>query len=183
MARFGLWSGELKFVDRLLDADVRNNSAWNHRFFALSQQGLLQSPAGLRVEVDRVFQRIALAVQNESPWNFLVGLTAVEGCGRAEVDYIEQHILTSILPRHPNCSFALSALIDLTSLPTQEDEAAAAVAEQRKSRARAACDRLAVELDPIRSAYWRLRKNELGPAREAPQPGSSEPGVGQEEGT
>ena len=33
VARFSLWSTELPFVDSLLDADVRNNSAWNHRYF------------------------------------------------------------------------------------------------------------------------------------------------------
>lgn len=32
--RFGLWDvGELAVVDGLLQADVRNNSAWNHRWF------------------------------------------------------------------------------------------------------------------------------------------------------
>lgn len=34
--RFGLWaedSGELEAVEALLREDVRNNSAWNHRWF------------------------------------------------------------------------------------------------------------------------------------------------------
>ena len=38
MTRFELWSAELSFVDALLDADVRNNSAWNHRFFVHDKQ-------------------------------------------------------------------------------------------------------------------------------------------------
>jgi protein farnesyltransferase/geranylgeranyltransferase type-1 subunit alpha len=29
------WAGERAFVDRLLARDVRNNSAWHHRFFAV----------------------------------------------------------------------------------------------------------------------------------------------------
>lgn len=32
--RFDLWDqGEIEFVDYLLQKDVRNNSAWNHRNF------------------------------------------------------------------------------------------------------------------------------------------------------
>jgi protein farnesyltransferase/geranylgeranyltransferase type-1 subunit alpha len=33
--RFGLWdnAGEMESVERLLEVDVRNNSAWNHRWF------------------------------------------------------------------------------------------------------------------------------------------------------
>ena len=33
-----LWEGELGFVERLLDEDVRNNSAWHHRFFVLFER-------------------------------------------------------------------------------------------------------------------------------------------------
>lgn len=34
--RFGLWDdGELEAVDMLLKMDVRNNSAWNHRWFVV----------------------------------------------------------------------------------------------------------------------------------------------------
>ena len=28
-----VWDGERRYVEGLLEADVRNNSAWNHRFF------------------------------------------------------------------------------------------------------------------------------------------------------
>ena len=30
-----LWTGELDFVDEMLGQDVRNNSAWHHRFFVV----------------------------------------------------------------------------------------------------------------------------------------------------
>ena len=35
--RFGLWQQELEVVNSLLHEDVRNNSAWNQRFFILSE--------------------------------------------------------------------------------------------------------------------------------------------------
>ncbi|KAK0531600.1 CAAX geranylgeranyltransferase alpha subunit [Tilletia horrida] len=34
-----LWDGELEYTDALLEEDVRNNSAWNHRFFVLFASG------------------------------------------------------------------------------------------------------------------------------------------------
>jgi protein farnesyltransferase/geranylgeranyltransferase type-1 subunit alpha len=34
-----LWASELPLVERLLADDVRNNSAWHHRFFVSSENG------------------------------------------------------------------------------------------------------------------------------------------------
>lgn len=34
-----LWEGELAFVDHMLAEDIRNNSAWHHRFFTVFQSG------------------------------------------------------------------------------------------------------------------------------------------------
>lgn len=34
--RFNLWDkGEIEYINTLLKKDVRNNSAWNHRFFVV----------------------------------------------------------------------------------------------------------------------------------------------------
>lgn len=35
----GLWLGELPYVDDLLQEDVRNNSAWHHRYFVVFGRG------------------------------------------------------------------------------------------------------------------------------------------------
>ena len=35
-----LWNGELEFIDILLRTDVRNNSAWHHRFFVIWDTGV-----------------------------------------------------------------------------------------------------------------------------------------------
>lgn len=34
-----LWNGELDYVESLLQEDIRNNSAWNHRYFVLFSSG------------------------------------------------------------------------------------------------------------------------------------------------
>jgi len=35
-----LWQGELDFVDNMLTEDIRNNSAWHHRFFVVWLNGV-----------------------------------------------------------------------------------------------------------------------------------------------
>lgn len=34
-----VWKGELEYTSSLLDNDVRNNSAWNHRYFVAFESG------------------------------------------------------------------------------------------------------------------------------------------------
>ena len=156
-SRFNAWEAELPFVDRLLDADVRNNSAWNHRHFALTQQRLLSSPAAVRLEVDAALRRLSLAVHNEAAWNFLLGLTACEGCGAEEVEWLERRIVAEVVQPHPHCPFPLSALVDLATHPLQGKEGAG----EKRRKAREACEQLAVRLDPVRSSYWRMRREQL----------------------
>jgi len=33
---FSLWEGELAYVDKLIQDDIRNNSAWNQRYFVVA---------------------------------------------------------------------------------------------------------------------------------------------------
>lgn len=35
-----LWAGELEFVEEMLRDDIRNNSAWHHRFFVVWENGI-----------------------------------------------------------------------------------------------------------------------------------------------
>jgi protein farnesyltransferase/geranylgeranyltransferase type-1 subunit alpha len=37
--RTEVWEGELEYTRKLLEKDVRNNSAWNHRFFVAFESG------------------------------------------------------------------------------------------------------------------------------------------------
>lgn len=64
-------------MDRLIAADVRNNSAWNQRFFVLSHTGF--TPDVLQYEVNYVINRIRIVKNNESTWNFLRGLLLHDG--------------------------------------------------------------------------------------------------------
>lgn len=65
-------------MDKLISKDVRNNSAWNQRFFVLKYTGL--DTDVLKYEVHYAINRIRLVKDNESSWNFLRGILA-EGDG------------------------------------------------------------------------------------------------------
>jgi protein farnesyltransferase/geranylgeranyltransferase type-1 subunit alpha len=91
-----VWKGELPWIESLLEEDVRNNSAWHHRFFVVWQSGVRSGDED-REEVTRreirsvVFQvvgyhswwlilyrfaknKLSLAPNNPSAWNYLRGV-------------------------------------------------------------------------------------------------------------
>ena len=72
---FSLWDRELDYIDTLLEQDVRNNSAWNHRYFTVFGQDP-DSPvtsATCDREIQYAQAAISRAPQNQSPWNYLRG--------------------------------------------------------------------------------------------------------------
>ncbi|KAH6879372.1 hypothetical protein BKA70DRAFT_1127296, partial [Coprinopsis sp. MPI-PUGE-AT-0042] len=76
-----LWQGELDFVEEMLGQDVRNNSAWHHRFFVVWASGVREEGESqsdreriLRRELIFVKQSISLAPNNPSAWNYLRGV-------------------------------------------------------------------------------------------------------------
>ncbi|KAI1784532.1 protein prenylyltransferase [Ganoderma leucocontextum] len=72
-----LWRGERPYVERLLEDDVRNNSAWHHRFFVVFASGVRAGDEDrervLRRELAFAKEKIALAPNNPSAWNYLRG--------------------------------------------------------------------------------------------------------------
>lgn len=75
---YSLFDDELIYVDKLISDDVRNNSAWNQRFFVLKHTGFTTDV--LQREIHYVMNRIRFVKNNESTWNFLRGLL-LEGDG------------------------------------------------------------------------------------------------------
>lgn len=69
---YSLFDNELAYIDSLLSRDVRNNSAWNQRFFVLKHLGLTRET--VQREIHYTMNRIRLIKNNESSWNFLHGL-------------------------------------------------------------------------------------------------------------
>ncbi|CAG8618215.1 16435_t:CDS:2, partial [Acaulospora colombiana] len=73
-----LWQFEMPFVNLMLDQDVRNNSAWHHRFFVAFDSGVRTGDedreAVLRKELNYVKEKISIAPNNLSAWNYLRGI-------------------------------------------------------------------------------------------------------------
>lgn len=67
-----LYDKELEYVERLLDDDVRNNSAWNQRYFVISNTTKFKEDI-IEREVDFALEKIDLVKENESAWNYLRG--------------------------------------------------------------------------------------------------------------
>lgn len=74
--KFDLLDGEIEYTNRLLLNDVRNNSAWNHRFYVQEKLGKLKDKDCdyFKNELEFVLEKIKLAPNNESSWNYLVGI-------------------------------------------------------------------------------------------------------------
>lgn len=73
-----LWSNELEHLDYLIKKDVRNNSAWNQRWFATHKGRSNKNPSlSIKIaksEADYAIQNTALDPHNESPLRYLVAL-------------------------------------------------------------------------------------------------------------
>ncbi|KAI1117169.1 prenyltransferase alpha subunit [Nemania sp. NC0429] len=166
--KLGQWdsSEELTSIGDLLDSDLRNNSAWSHRFFLLFNRPGSSTPDCPTTEpdpkvpadlIDREIsfaqQKIERAPQNQSPWNYLRGVlvkggrplgtvrafaeTFVENLGQGE----EKEVVRS--------SHALDLLADLYK------EA------EEKEKAELCLRRLGEKWDPIREGYWSYRRRIL----------------------
>ena len=84
-----MWTDEVSYASSLIQEDVRNNSAWNHRYFAVrcgrtkkvGRSGVRGVVMGVRPpskralsEVEFAFFHGTLDLYNESAWKYLVGV-------------------------------------------------------------------------------------------------------------
>lgn len=69
----GLSTSEIHFTGKFLLKDVRNNSAWNQRFNVVKQRAKIDFAVGKK-EFSFAVEKMKLAIDNESPWNYIRGL-------------------------------------------------------------------------------------------------------------
>ena len=70
----------LVLLSSILQADLRNNSAWNQRFFVISKTSAW-TKAVKAAEIDYGFSFIKSAPNNQSPWLY------VKGCDTSASDH------------------------------------------------------------------------------------------------
>ena len=147
---FNLWEGELEFSDFLIRDDVRNNSAWNHRWFVLTKAGtikMLDNKVALQ-ELAYVQRKTELAISNECPYNYLRALSS-----RSHVKLQNEEVLSWLE--------SLLASATVTAVPLRTTLVDAYTARGDKMQAVQLCLELANKLDTTRREYWRWRAAQL----------------------
>ncbi|GBB95266.1 hypothetical protein RclHR1_02500015 [Rhizophagus clarus] len=145
---FNLWENELDFVNKLLDKDVRNNSAWNQRYFTIFFNPTKPTEEFLTQEIEYVIEKIKMAPNNISPWNYIKGIIAKsnkdigileELCKEIEnQDIISPHVMGCLVDIHESRARNGSAI--------------------DKEEGIKICTLLADKHDTIRKRYWGYRK-------------------------
>ncbi|THW59198.1 protein prenylyltransferase [Aureobasidium pullulans] len=153
--RFELWDeGELEATEKLIEEDVRNNSAWNHRFFLVSGSKPPKTEDKEVVEREIKFAQEAIreAPQNQSPWNYLRGIvSAAKLLLSSQKEFVNEF---ASVDSEDEDAVRSSHALDLLA------EIYAGEKEQNKKAAKA-YDLLASKYDPIRANYWAYLKDQL----------------------
>jgi len=176
LARFNdeaLWEGECAWVEELLEADVRNNSAWHHRFFVVWLCGVRKGDEDreevLRRELSLAKEKIALAPNNSSAWNYLRGVLEHTKTPLSSLTaFVEPYTIAS-----PATALRGDAVLDLENpLPSEGAELPAACALELLAdiheqvggeaipKAVEIWKYLANEYDTMRKKYWEYRIKE-----------------------
>jgi protein farnesyltransferase/geranylgeranyltransferase type-1 subunit alpha len=148
---FDLWRAEPAFCDEMLQRDVRNNSAWSHRFVAaLGEGGDDKADAAeiARREMGYAETKLRLAPDNESAWNYLRACAAKGGWGALGGE-CERVASEHAREGGPGRRHALALLAE---------------ARARRGDRRSAADAfeaLETSADPIRARYWRWKREAL----------------------
>ncbi|KUI71487.1 Protein farnesyltransferase/geranylgeranyltransferase type-1 subunit alpha [Cytospora mali] len=156
---------EIKAAESLVDEDVRNNSAWSHRFFTVFSDPAHTTACSLSTEydpkvpaeiIDREVKyaqdKILLAPQNQSPWNYLRGVLVKGGRKMGSVeDFVQQ--------------FASDVGVDgeekVTSTHGLELLAEIYAEKGENDKADLCLRRLGEKWDRIRLGYWQWRRQLL----------------------
>ena len=137
----------------MLQRDIRNNSAWNHRWFVVNGRGAkggVTDPEVRTREFKYAMAAIDKAPQNQSPWNYLRGIVRKSGMSLAHLKELAERYANLEQPDTVRSSHALDVLAEVLA------------EEKSKEQAGKALDLLATKYDPIRKNYWEYRKGLLG---------------------
>lgn len=170
VAKLGLWNAsEVSATEGLIEDDVRNNSAWSHRFFVVFSDPTVCTPdlastahdakvpsSIIEREIAYAQEKILLAPQNQSGWNYLRGVLAKGGRGLATMADFARQFVSGLGEGEGKEQVESSHALDLLSEAYME--------QQDLAQARLCLQRLWEKWDPIREGYWKYRALQLSPA-------------------
>ncbi|CED82347.1 Protein farnesyltransferase, alpha subunit/protein geranylgeranyltransferase type I, alpha subunit [Phaffia rhodozyma] len=129
--------------------DVRNNSAWTHRWFLVFGREGAKGKDGLAREIDYTTDQIRKVPNNTSSWAYLRGVHSKFGLSFTSESGLAQSVIEACALKGYPCPLATEWLVDV------------AVENEEWEEAGQLLDRLSLE-DPVRSRYWAYRKSRLG---------------------
>ena len=163
-----LWKEELEFSKALIQKDIRNNSAWNQRWFTTHKGKGKESPSltleKAKSEIDYGMEKAIMDPFNESPWRYIVAIVqeqqrALSGTASQELlnmcDEKINHIRKKLDEKtgegnKVESTQLLSAYVDILEMKESKKGYETAVDITRS---------LGEIHDPIRVKYWKLREN------------------------
>lgn len=159
------WEGELQYTEKLIDDDIRNNSAWNHRFYIFyNTSGFTDSI--VFDEVNFTLKMIVLAPNNESAWNYLSGLMKVS----TKPIHSFQSLIDTCDKLNSDSSTRTSFLVSFIisycyqQLQLMNDDGISIEDEKYNliyTKAIESCDLLATSIDTLREKYWKYRAESI----------------------
>jgi len=149
LKRFAIWEGELDYVESLLQADLRNNSAWNQRHFVVDHQPGGFSEARIAEELSYCTKYIDLAPNNESVWNYARGMMLKPAFTQSAT---VEALCRRALQKDSKCAYAMGTLVDLYCRSKDKAQIREAVK---------LCTELAQSVDTIRHRYWDFQRETI----------------------
>ncbi|KXX73325.1 Protein farnesyltransferase/geranylgeranyltransferase type-1 subunit alpha [Madurella mycetomatis] len=157
---------ERQAIEAMIDHDVRNNSAWSHRFFlvfsnpehATTGVGATQPDpkvpqAIIDREIEYTMEKIRLAPQNQSGWNYLRGVLVKGGRKLASVEKFASEFVKGLGEGEETEDVQSTHALDLL--------AEIYVEKGDKEKADLSLRRLGQKWDQIRFGYWEWRRKSL----------------------
>lgn len=146
---------ETMFTEKMLASDVRNNSAWNQRFFLIKQRGKIDFFL-VKKEFAFVVDKIKIVIDNESAWNYLRGVLELfkELKKLPQYDDFTSFIENEFYEKHNNNRHLISFLIDAKiEMVLEVFESNELIHSQKIFQL---CNLMAERFDKTRKSYWKF---------------------------
>ncbi|KAK3299327.1 uncharacterized protein B0H64DRAFT_388104 [Chaetomium fimeti] len=165
VGKFNLFNDgeELAAIEAMIDDDVRNNSAWSHRFFlgfsnpdyATPGSAATEADPGVPAvvidrEVEYARDKIRLAPQNQSGWNYLRGVLVKGGRKLATVEEFASGFVKGLGEGEEAEDVQSTHALDLLAEIYAE--------KGDREKAELSLTRLGQKWDRIRVGYWEWRR-------------------------